>query len=302
MPKQDIATEIGNSIIAKITEGKTLPWSSPYLAKNGFPRSVSTGKAYRGINVLILSFEGMEKGYSSSYWGTYKKIAEMNGQIRKGERSTRITFWSTYKKDVVENGKTKNKTFRILRAYNVFNVQQADWEKGLPKKFQPVENDSREGFSPIAEAEAILAGYKNGPKIVRQRQDVAYYAPLLDVVNVPSNENLRGTEEFYSTMFHELTHSTGHSSRLNREGITSLAPAHRGNLYSFEELIAEFGAAFLCGASGITNTVDNSASYIASWLSHLKNDPAQLVKAAGQAQKAMDHILGVVWENTEENA
>ena len=180
----------------------------------------------------------------------------------------------------------------MLRYYSVFNVEQCEGLK------MPVENtdDAPLEFNPIEAAEAIVNGYEGKPTIKETEKARAYYSPGLDYIHMPKRETFHSVEEFYSTLFHELTHSTGHENRLKREGIIGMH--YFGDaVYSREELVAEFGAAFLCGHAGIENvTLDNSAAYIQSWLKVLKNNKQWLVIAAAQAQKAAEHVLGIKHE------
>lgn len=226
------------------------------------------------------------------------------------EQSTMVVWWKSFLGDVHDaagqpvvdpaTGKNKKRTFGMWRYYKVYNADQIAWPDGLPAKFAPAERGP--DFEPIAEAEKIVERYLNdgGPKLIRQRQDVAYYQPSTDVVNVPANENLRGTHEFYSTLFHELVHSTGHASRQDREGISAIVPAHkRGETYSFEELVAEFGAGMLCGHAGILDTLENSAAYLAHWAKFLTSNPKAVIQAASKAQYAVNLILGVKHEKGE---
>ena len=150
-------------------------------------------------------------------------------------------------------------------------------------------------FDPIPQCEQVAKAMPNAPAITHQSQR-ACYSPLLDIVNMPQPESFDAPTAYYGTLFHELTHSTGHESRLNRDSITD--PVRFGShTYSREELIAEMGAAFLNGHCGIdASTLDNSAAYIHGWLKRLKNDPKLVVQAAGKAQRASDYILGVKYE------
>lgn len=284
---------------AKAERGEPVPsWISPYSFNGGgLPVSISTGKPYRGINPMLLGMEAADRGYVSRYWGTYKKISELGGQVRRGEKGTLITFWRRIEKVDEETGEPK--PIFLLRVYNVFNAEQADWPDGprgakLAAKFftppAPLPDDG--DTSPF---DAVLSGYKTAPQVVSQRQDLAFYAPARDTVNVPKRENIAGRDEYYSTLYHELVHSTGHAKRLNRDGITKLEPHRRGELYSFEELVAEFGAALLCSTVGITSTLPNSAAYLAHWGQYLRHEPRAAVKAASQAQRAVDYILGIDW-------
>lgn len=285
-PKRDLDAEHAAKIIQHLENG-TAPWRAPYLG-GGLPRSISTGKRYGGINVLLLGMAGQDGGYASMFWGTYNAIQEAGGQVRKGERGTEIVLfksWSKTEKDA-KSGEDVVKGGLFRTAFRVFNAEQAD---GLPEKFYAAPRTA--DHDPIAEAEAIVSGYSLRPAIVSERQDVAFYRPFDDVVSVPRRENISGAHEYYSTLFHELTHSTGAAKRLNREGVASLQPHGRGELYAFEELVAEFGAGMLCGRAGITDTFENSAAYLRSWAKRIASDPTLIAKAASAAQKAVSHII-----------
>jgi antirestriction protein ArdC len=281
--------EIGERLIEMIRSSGTLVWHSPYLASSGLPRSLSGRKSYSGINVWLLAGTAMEHGYDSPWWGTYRQISDLGGQVRKGESSTRITFWKILERTEADaTGKPVTKKIPLLRMFNVFNAAQADWAEGLPSFAAPVERPLVER---LAEADAIVDGYLDGgPTLIREHQDVAFYRPSTDEINLPSDANLAGTDERYATLFHEMVHSTGHATRLAREGIIDLSPHRRGSVYSFEELVAEFGSAFLCGQVGIDSTLANSAAYLQGWLSYLSSDPTALARAAQAAQKAVNLI------------
>ncbi|MDA2931250.1 zincin-like metallopeptidase domain-containing protein [Acidobacteria bacterium AH-259-O06] len=274
---------ITNKIIERLEQG-TIPWHQPWSAE--MPKNLITKKAYRGINVFLLG----SMGYANPYWLSFKQAKQLGGHVRRGEHSTPVVFWKWLEKDtgeVNEDGEPIIKRVSVLRYYNVFNVDQCE---DIPaEKIPPLEN-GRE-FHPIKEAENTVQVMPQRPKI-EHRDAQAYYRPSSDTVNMPQPELFQSSEEYYSTLFHELTHSTGHQSRLNRLDTDNLAPFGSKD-YSQEELVAEMGAAFLCGHCRIENqTMDNSAAYIQGWLRRLRNDKRMVVFAAAQAQKAADYILG----------
>ena len=281
--KTDVYERITERIIEALEAG-TVPWTKPWTAGVNVPRSMSSGKPYRGVNVVLLGLEAFDKGYPAPWWGTYKQVGELGGQVRKGEKSTTVMLW----KPMVREVDGESKRWFMARAFNVFNVAQAEWTDGVPERFAPpalIEHDI------VAEAEALIAGYPKRPQIDIIASDRAYYRPSADTVCVPQLGQFRSVEGYYSTMFHELTHSTGHAKRLAREGVVNID--HFGShAYSKEELIAEMGAAMLCAVTGVEPQIDQSAAYIASWLKSLQNDPKLVVQAAAQAQRAADHIRG----------
>lgn len=277
--KIDVKEIVTEQIIQAMERG-VLPWQIPW-ATNGKAVNHTTKKAYRGINQLALSLKAHENGWVNR-WGSFKMLSGAGYKIRKGEKSTPIVYFSKKKKkELDEDG---NEQYYYLLLYsNVFSLSQCennDW-------VEPT--DSKE-FNPIEEAEKILANMPNKPRI-EHGQTGAWYMPRRDLVGVPNKEDFTEEGNYYATLFHELAHSTGHETRLNREGV--IGTSRFGDLdYSHEELVAEFASAFTCAEAGIDNTIEQSASYIASWHSKLKNDRNALYKAIGEAQKASDYILG----------
>lgn len=280
---------ITDKIIAALESG-TVPWRKPWKSLGGFgPTSLSTGKEYRGINHLMLSMESMAKGYSSLYWGTYRQIESLGGQVRKGEKGTQVVLWKPFEKEI--DGKKER--FLMMRLFSVFNAEQADWADGKePREPETTEADYVE---PIEAAEAIHLGMPHRPE-VKHGGNRAFYSPLLDYIGMPPTEAFDSTEGYYATLFHELVHSTGHESRVGRDGIEAFAGFGTAS-YSKEELVAEIGAAYLCAEAGIEPNIDQNAAYIASWLKVLKNDKKFVVAAAAGAGKATDYILN---RNTKE--
>lgn len=267
-------------ITARILESLArgvVPWRKPWKGGDSAPRNLVSGKEYRGVNVLLLSC----MGYTSPYWLTFKQALAAKGNVRKGEKGTPVIFWKIYD-DRDEPGKRRF----VLRYYTVFNAEQCD---GLTL---PAANETpAPPVEPIAACESIVAGYKGAPPI-KHGGGQACYSPSADEIRMPERDTFDGAAEYYSTLFHEMTHSTGSSKRLARDGITD--PIRFGShKYAKEELVAECGAAFLCGMAGIeAATLENSAAYIANWSKKLKSEPRWIVEAAGQAQKAADLILG----------
>jgi antirestriction protein ArdC len=277
----DIITE---KVIEKLEEG-TVPWHRPWIGGE-MPMNLVSKKPYRGINVFMLSCTS----FVSPYWLSYKQAKKLGGNVKKGEKSTIVVFWKPIEvddKDSEEDG--KKKTIRLLRYYRVFNVEQCENidEKKIPKL------DTRDDFQSLDKCESIINDMQNKPSIKFEQQQ-AFYHPLNDFVNMPKQNTFNSDEEYYSTFFHELTHSTGHKTRLGRHQKEKCNHIFGSKDYSKEELVAEMGAAFLCGLCGIENkTIDNSAAYIKGWLKKLKDDVKMVVLTAAQAQKAADYILNV---------
>ena len=193
-----------------------------------------------------------------------------------------VVYWKQHiVKD--EHDEESTRTIPLLRYFNVFNVAQCE-ELNLP----PVRTNHVE---PIAAAQAIVNDMPNPPRIDHDGGDRAYYVPSADAVHMPVTVAFDGTGEYHSTLFHELVHSTGHATRLNRESLETPAP-FGSEVYSREELVAEFGAAFLCSHAGIDNILDNSAASISGWSRALRSDKRLVISAASQGQKAADYING----------
>jgi len=279
---------ITSQILEKLKQG-VIPWSKPWDPSTEMPRNLNSKKEYRGINVWVL----LNKGYESPFWVSFKQCKAIGGSIKKGEKGTPVVFWKWMKEEKTEDSGTEEKQETdikkapILRYYRVFNVEQTTIAE---EKIPVIQNPEGNGFSPIQNCERIVREMPNKPEI-RKSGIKAYYRPSADLVNMPRPESFISSGKYYSTLFHELVHSTGHPSRLDRKTILDVAPFGSPN-YSREELIAEMGAAFLCGTAGIENTtIENSAAYIQSWLEVLKNDSKMVVIAASQAQKAAEYIL-----------
>ena len=279
--KPDAYAVVTETILAALREG-TAPWRMTWKTL-GAQRSVH-GRAYRGANAMVLAWVAMAKGYSDPRWITFRQAKKSGGHVRKGEKSVPVMFWKWIEKRDDETGEVKR--FPIARMFRVFNVEQCD-ELDLPALKAA---EARE-HSPLEACEAIVAGYVDGPSIAHGG-DRACYSPADDAVRMPNPERFDSAEAYYTTLFHELGHSTGHADRLGRPGVTD--PIQFGShAYSQEELVAEMTAAFLSADAGIVDeTIDNSAAYCQSWLRKLENDPKMLVQAAQQAQKAADRIMG----------
>lgn len=275
--KIDVYQIVTNRII-ELLEAGVVPWHKPWAAGAEEPINLVSKKAYRGVNVWLLA----SAGFGSPYWVSYKQAQELGGQVRKGESSTLVVFWKQLKGKDKATG--EDKVIPVLRYYRVFNVEQCD---GLT---YPMPEPRNADFNPLAECTRIVEGYKLGP-IIEHKSQRACYSRQSDVVNMPVPESFDSSAEYYSTLFHELTHSTGHESRLGR--LQNSVSGFGSTSYAKEELIAEMGAAFLSAVAGIgMRVMDNSATYIQSWLMHLKNDKKLVVGAAAAAQKSSELILG----------
>ena len=274
--------------IVILLEQGTVPWHKPWKATTGWPRNFVTKRPYRGINVFLLA----AMNYESPYWLTFRQSSELGGTVRKGEKSSSVLFW---KQKTIEDEETgEERKIPLLRLYHLFNVAQCD---GL--KEAPVPIETPEPITAAKPAE-IVEKMPKRPKI-KHGMTQSFYSPKEDTVSLPVRKRFGREEEYYSTLFHELVHATGHETRLNRATLTDTA-GFGSNPYCKEELIAEMGAAFLCGhAEIVERTIDNSAAYIKGWLEQLKSDKTLIVHAAAQAQRAADFILGILPQESQVN-
>lgn len=270
-----------NRIIEKIEKDNILPWVctwKKYTNGDNLPCNFITKKHYRGINAFWL----MIMPYSSPYWLSYKQAKELGGNVKKGEKATPVVYYSTF--EVEENEKKKEVPF--LKTYPMFNIEQCEGIE-TPELIPLELNDNQI----IDNCEEIIKNFKDIPQFEISISNRAYYVPSKDLIKMPSINQFDCPESYYGTFFHELGHSTGHESRLNR---SELKESHHfgDENYSKEELIAEMTACFLCAEAGIENTTfDNSVSYINGWLKVLKKNPNWLLQSASSAQKAADYIL-----------
>jgi antirestriction protein ArdC len=279
--KNDIYQTITDRILEKMAAG-VAPWRKEWKAGMA-PQNAISGKAYRGVNYITL---GM-MGYSDPRWLTFKQALSLGGCVRKGEKSMPVVFWKWLEADDKKSGDSRR--IPLLKSYCVFNVEQCD---GLAK-LKPLEDFIKptHDMKPCEVAELIVANMPLLPKI-SHGGDRAFYSPATDAVQMPTREQFVTMESYYATLFHELTHATGAAKRLNRPGVTNF-DKFGSDKYALEELVAEFGAAFLCGQAGVDSSIDQSAAYLAGWSERFKADPKLLIQAGGQAQRAADYVLGI---------
>lgn len=283
--KRDVYTIVTNRIIELLKKG-TIPWKRPW-SEAGLPQNFVTRRVYRGLNVMLLA----SLGYEQNYFLTYSQIKELGASVKKDEQSHIVVYWNWVEDDDASNGKK----YPFLRYYKVFNVAQCS---GIP--VDKIPTVTRQAY-PIPVCEHIVESMPSRPKITH-KEAKAYYNPLLDFINMPKMGSFTSDESYYATLFHELVHSTGHLSRLNRKGLLEMTE-YGSPPYSFEELVAEIGACYLESLTGIVEKqIDDNASYIAGWLEKLENDERFIVLASSQAQKAVDFIMGVQFEVKEEMA
>ncbi len=276
------------------------PWRAPRFAGGPFPRNFFTGKPYRGINVLLI----WSSEYSSPFWLTLKQAQALKGNVRKGEHGTPIVFYKQIPEHATKDEEAMSDDERVpfvLCQYTVFNVEQCEG-LALPEISQPAIAPEIGGDDLC---ESIVTGWENRPALYLSSPTEyrAYYRPSTDSIHMPARSRFVDTPHYYSTLFHELVHSTGHENRLHR----IFGDRFGDEPYSIEELVAEMGAAFLCAIVGIANerTDRNTTAYIQNWITTLEEDNRLIVHAAANAQRAVDLILGSTFEEekgTIENA
>ena len=281
---QSPAARITQEIIARLEAG-TKPWIKPW---RGVPVSRplrACGTPYRGMNVFWLWMVADMCGYASPFWMTYNQALKLGAQVRKGEKSTIAIFYKSYIKEVesAESGETSEEARRVLKAYPVFNANQVE---GLPARFHPaatlklVEPEGRE-----QDLDAFFAAI---PAELRHLGDQAYYEPLADRVTMPPAHLFTGFDHYYATLAHELSHWTGHASRLDRNLRNRFGTA----AYAAEELVAELSSAMLGAELGLPVAhLDNHASYVEHWLKLLKEDDRAILTAAARADEASSLLL-----------
>lgn len=289
----DIYTRVTDLIIERLEKG-VVPWQSPYFSKVGFPTNFTSGKPYRGINVLLLAL----RRYTSPYFLTYLQAQELGGQVRKGEKGCLVVKYGTFTK-ADEQDTSDSETVRkrgYLKSYTVFHASQIE---GISFPDAATVREFSENAA-CDRARAIVAGMPKAPAF-HEGSAIPCYRPSSDSVHMPERGFFVGEVAYYSTLFHELAHSTGHESRLartclmNNAGIDATGEARK--IYAEEELVAEMGAAFLCAHAGILEPeVQNSAAYLQGWINALKSSDAKgwIIRAASQAQKAADFVLNTL--------
>ncbi len=286
--RHDVYREITDHIIAAIEKGAggfEMPWHRE--VGSTLPTNALTGNSYNGVNVIALWATAELRGYASGLWATYKQWKLLNAQVRKGEKGSVVVFYKQTEREVAseESGEAETKTFLFARASYVFNADQVDgWQSLKP----PVIPDPAEV---LEHAEAFVAATRAD---IRHGGDRAYYKGSTDHIQMPLRDRFTGTktstatEGYYATLFHELTHWSGHKSRLDRKLFGGFAK----EAYAIEELVAELGAAFLCSELAITNVPrPDQAAYVENWLKVLREDNRAIFRAASQASKAANFIL-----------
>ncbi|WP_428408426.1 ArdC family protein [Hyphococcus sp.] len=288
-PRADLYTEVTAKIVKELEAGR-FPWAQPWAARGeaatiaaGLPKNAQTGRAYSGINILLLWGAAIENGFSGQTWLTFKQAKALGGSVLKGERGSMVVYADKFiPKDEQERAAKDGDEASFvpfLKRYTVFNAAQCE---GLPPELTA-------GAKPLPECEAIPRAenlIKATCADFRIGGDRAFYVPSQDFIRVPPQPAFFEQINYYRTCFHELGHWTGHASRLGRE----FKGRYGSHAYAREELVAEMASAFVCASLSITPTVRH-ADYLGAWLEVLKEDNRAIFNAASLASKAADFIL-----------
>lgn len=282
--------KITNRIITLLEKG-VIPWERGWH-RGEAPHNPYTPTHYRGINALSLLGTMIAQEWDDPRFATFKQIKQAGGHVLKGSTGTHVLYYVPVldRNTTIESSdgqKIHPVKFMVPKAYTVFNLATQAASIDLDPLAIP-----HHDFNPIEICEQIITGYVDAPPITNDGRDRAFYRPTTDSIHMPKHQHFKSDEDYYSTLFHEIVHSTGHASRLNRDGITTYNPfGSKG--YAKEELIAEIGASMLCGHAGIDANIENSAAYIGGWLKALNDDKTLIVKAASSAETAVNYIQGV---------
>lgn len=282
----DIYQQITDQIVSQL-ESSLGDWTCPWLKQSSMPVNVLTGKHYCGINIPLL----WSREFASPFWGTLKQWNQLGASIRKGESSTLILFWKIIERTESLDGATSDDDeelhtdfkFAVPRTYRVFNAVQVEgWEEPEKSKGSDVELiDAADLYLHRTQASIVFGGTQ------------AFYSPGQDYIALPQQYRFRATQwsnatqGYYSTAFHELVHWSGHPQRCNR----TFGARFGDDAYSFEELVAELGACFLCAKMDLSVQVrEDHVQYIQHWLNVLKKDKKAIFTAASKATQAVDYL------------
>lgn len=287
---RDVYTIVTDRIIAQLEQG-SVPWRKPWT-EAGLPQNLLSKRPYRGINVFLLA----SLGYAQNFFLTWKQTKEIGAFVKDEEKGHIIVYWNWVEQEM--NGREESKASAVrkvpfLRYYKVFNIAQCE---GIPQHFIPP--ITRQAYL-IPACEKIVEQMPQRPKI-QHKEKKAFYNPLLDIIGMPKKELFESDESYYGVLFHEMIHSTGHLSRLNRSTLIQMAE-FGSEPYSHEELVAEIGTCYLESLAGIIDKrFEQNAAYIEGWLKRLRKDKRFIFSASTQAQRATDFILNIKYEIKEE--
>lgn len=295
MKRTPFNQEVANKLIEQLKKG-TAPWQKPWKESYGsmMPINGTTGKPYKGVNVIHLLSEYIEKGYDDPRWMTYKQAESIGGQVKKGSKATTVQYWKFTEDKLEIDPKTGKKhkvriTLERPKVYyaSVFNAGQIN---GLERYKKP-----ELSWNPVKKAEAILSCSK--ANILHREGDRAFYSPTNDQITMPTKEQFDTPDRYYATALHELSHWTGHPSRLNRD---TLSHPFGSEEYAKEELRAEIGSMMLGMNLGIGHDPGQHAAYVKSWIKVLEDNPREIYSASKDAEKIMSYILDLEKEQIKQ--
>lgn len=285
--RQDIYIQVTQRIVADLETG-VRPWAKPWSADHAGGKITRplrhNGVPYSGINILMLWSAAVAQGFTAPIWMTFRQAIELGGHVRKGEKGSLVVYANsiTRKETDASTGDETEREIPFLKAYSVFCADQIE---GLPAHYY---SRPEPRFNPIQRIEHAERFFASLHADIRHGGTRAYYAQEHDYIRMPIFEAFGDAESYYATLAHESTHWTKHPSRLDRE----FGRKQWGDVgYAEEELVAELGAAFLCADLELSlQPREDHASYIAHWLTVLKNDKRAIFRAAAHAQRAADFL------------
>ncbi len=279
--KEDIT-----ALLIKELEAGNAPWRKGW---NGgmAPTSLATGNPYQGINTLILSILG--GSYSRPLWLTFKQAQALGGSVKKGEKSVRIVYAAQKSTEATETEEASS--FFFYKWFNVFNLDQCEGIE-LPEKYKI----DREPVQTLDAINALWNGYTNRPEMYYAEQGSAFYDRIADAITLPTLTQFKSAEEHAYTFAHEMIHSTGHESRINRWTGKDKPGKFGCESYAKEELVAEIGACMMLASAGVDFDLPNSGAYLRSWIKALNDDKSLIFKASAKAQAAANYITAAVRE------
>ena len=296
---EDYAKKVSSELIEQIKDG-VAPWQKPWKpGEKCTPENFSTGKSYTGGNNLYLMSRAIRQGFGDNRWGTYKQIAAAGGQVRKGERGTQVLFFTDRVREPVkdqegqpvkdQDGKQvyqeHQRQFPAVRQYTVFNVEQADGLELKPRAARPTPE-----WQTHQEAERVIRA--SGTTLQHVAGDRAYYRLAEDKVVLPEHDQFPTRNGYYQTALHEVGHSTGHPDRMNRESLKEGIEKGFGSPeYAREELRAEISAMMTGERVGVGHDPQRGAAYVENWVKVLEEDPREIHRAAGDAQRMSDYLI-----------
>ncbi len=301
------AEEAAEKVLAPLEEmlerNDLPPWAKSWDATRAM--HVGAGdRPYHGVNQMITAIMAGIRGYESRRWWTFKAIKAAGGMVKKGEKGTAVVLYKRWTREVEqENGEKETVGGMMMRHYTVFNLDQTD----LPEDVKtPAVDEEGEPFDPIQRAEEIIAEGREAGRWAKTLHgfDAAYYTPSRDTVSMPDRDAFTSPAMYYSVLFHEQGHATGHADRLARRGV--MEATRFGTIrYGLEEIVAETCAAIVCGAAGIeAATIENTAAYCQNWLQVIRADRQAFLRMAGHGVKAAQYLLGedVTYKAADEKA